>query len=92
MLAGTYDYCTDYFDDSVIFNLWSTTEEDTLCTAVDSLVTTDCESDSYCDACALMMADIFQTYENYMNDLYSTIFQAYEDDMFDALEAENKYI
>lgn len=92
VLEDPEDYCNDFFDDSDNFNLWSSAEQTTMCEAVDALVTTDCDADEYCDACAILTADIYQTYENFMNDLYSTIFQAYEDDMFDTLEAENKYI
>jgi hypothetical protein len=87
------EYCEDLFDENPNFELWSEDEQETMCIEVYETVTDSCDDDDdYCDACAILMADIYQTYENFINDLYSDVFQDYESTMFDTLEAENKLI
>lgn len=38
------------------------------------------------------MAQLYQTYEDDMNVMYSDIFETYETKMFDTLDAENKKV
>lgn len=45
-----------------------------------------------CDACSIVMAEIFQNYINEINQDYSRLFQHFEELIFDTLESENKRV
>lgn len=75
-----------------MFQIWDGTSKDDVCVAVGSAVTSGCEGIKNCDSCAIAMAQIYQSYEKFLNDLYAGFFQEYEEKMFNTLEIENKKV
>ena len=65
---------------------------DSVCDSVASAVSSTCQGVKNCDSCAVAMAQMYQSYEKYLNDLYSGIFSNYEQKMFTTLETENKKV
>ena len=59
-----------------------------MCVKVTQVVNVECDAINHkeCNACAIAMAQIYQEYENYVNDLYKQIFLEYETKMFNILE------
>lgn len=67
-------YCNDLMDTNPVMVLWDDNAKSDICVEVSSLVTENCEGLDYCDACAIGLADIYQTYEKYVNSLFAYIF------------------
>ncbi|TNV73568.1 hypothetical protein FGO68_gene9779 [Halteria grandinella] len=84
------NHCTAYIKDHLIFSLWNSTERVASCQDASRAVTQTCNGEMGCDGCAVELAHVYQGYQNFINDIYSQMFQKYESAIFTSLDSENK--
>jgi ferredoxin len=82
-------YCADLTRGQV-FSLWSGEEKATACEHAATEVASQCDGQTQCDSCAVMLASAYQSYQTFVNDKYSGFFQQYEKKIFASLDAQNK--
>lgn len=76
---------------SELFCLLNSTYKSTLSSLASTTLDSSCgDGYSSCDACAITLAVLYQTYQKYVNDLFSYTYQEYIKKIFYSLDTQNR--